>query len=167
MTNDELGCGCCSEGLVSGAEVRSASGSLARFAVCEHAEPFRVAKLFGSGFSGGSRFGRPIASAGIEHEGVAVFEWDFDRLARWGALVEPIGLFRFVIVWYPLADGLPRWLDGLEGFDVEERGGWWREADDAFPVATVMDVGARFHVENLPEWAFSRVLWARGRPPEG
>jgi len=47
-----------------------------------------------------------VASAGIKHEGVAVFEGDFDRLAGGGARVEPVGLFGFVIVRNPLADGL-------------------------------------------------------------
>ena len=90
--------------------------------------PFRVAKqiFFGSGFSAGAWICWPVASAGIEHEGVAVFESDFDRPAGRGALIEPIGLFRFVIVGNPLPDGLPGRNDGIEGLDVEGRVGRWR-----------------------------------------
>ena len=103
--------------------------------LASHAVPFRVAKqiFFGSGFSAGAWICWPVASAGIEHEGVAVFESDFDRPAGRGALIEPIGLFRFVIVGNPLPDGLPGRNDGIEGLDVEGRVGRWREVDDAFP----------------------------------
>ena len=48
------------------------------------------ADFFGSGFSDGLRRYGPVASAGIEHEGGAVFESEFDRLAGGGALVEQV-----------------------------------------------------------------------------
>lgn len=79
------------------------------------------------------------------------------------------------IVRNPLAAGPLGRLNGLEGLDVEDRGGRWREADDAFSVTTETDVGNRFHVEELPERAFPRVLVTRGaarsatakrRPPQ-
>lgn len=33
----------------------------------------------------------------------------------------------------PLFDGLPGWLDGIEGVDVEGWIGWWRDIDEALP----------------------------------
>ena len=38
-----------------------------------------------------------------------------------------------IVIRNPLLDGLPRWLDGLHGVDVEGRWGRARKLDDAFP----------------------------------
>ena len=35
----------------------------------------------------------------------------------------------------PASDGLPGWVDGLEGVDVKRRFWWWRQADEGFPQA--------------------------------
>ena len=48
-------------------------------------------------------------------------------------LVEPVQV-RFVIG-DPFLDGLPGWLDGLHGVDVEGRRRWPGKMDDAFPEA--------------------------------
>ena len=77
---------------------------------------------------------------------MSVSEWDFLGLpsgalvilpgvipCRFPFLIEPSEI-RFV-VGYPFLDGLPRWLDGLHGFDVEGRRRWPGKMDDAFPEA--------------------------------
>ena len=67
-----------------------------------------------------------MASVGIEDEDGAVFAGDLDRPPGVWALVEQVEA-RFPFVGGdPLADGLPRWFDGLEGLDVERRVRWWR-----------------------------------------
>jgi hypothetical protein len=66
-----------------------------------------------------------VASVGIEDEDGTVFAADLDRLAGVGALVEQVAAWLRIVVWDPFADGLLGRLDGLEGFDVEGRGGWW------------------------------------------
>lgn len=76
---------------------------------------------------------RSVASIQIEDEDGAVFAADLDRLSRVGALVEQVETRRRIVVGDPLADGLPRRLDGLERLDVEGRVRWWRDVDDAFP----------------------------------
>ena len=48
-------------------------------------------------------------------------------------LIEPVQI-RFVI-WDPFLDRLPRWLDGLYGFDVEGRRRWAGKTNNAFPEA--------------------------------
>ena len=56
-----------------------------------------------------------VASIAVEDEDGAVFAGDLDRLAGFGALVEQVELLLRIVVWNPLADGLPGRLDGLEG----------------------------------------------------
>ncbi len=83
---------------------------------------------------------------GIENQCLAVSKRDFLGLPsgalvilpgiipfRCPFLVEPVKI-RFVIG-YPFFNGLPRWLDGLHGFDVEGRR--WRagKMDETFPQA--------------------------------
>ncbi|MES2466612.1 MAG: hypothetical protein V4675_04870 [Verrucomicrobiota bacterium] len=52
---------------------------------------------------------------------------------------------RFVIVsGNPSADGLPKWVDRLQGFDVERRVRRWREADQALPEA--MEAKEKFYI---------------------
>ena len=83
---------------------------------------------------------------GIENQCLAVSKRDFLGLPsgalvilpgiipfRCPFLVEPVKI-RFVIG-YPFFNGLPRWLDGLHGFDVEGRRRWPGKMDDAFPEA--------------------------------
>ena len=108
----------------------------------EHSHPSRHAKIFGGGCVGALR-----AESGIfEDQGAAIFERDFFGLPG-GTLVELVGLgvgwgpflvkpvqIRLV-VGDPFLDGLPRWLDGLHGFDVEGRRGRAREMDSALPEA--------------------------------
>jgi hypothetical protein len=48
-------------------------------------------------------------------------------------LVEPIEVRVFVRD--PLLDGLPRWLDGLHGLDIEGRWWWAWKANDSLPEA--------------------------------
>lgn len=48
-------------------------------------------------------------------------------------LVELVEIW--VVIGNPFLDGLPRWLDGLHGVDVEGRGRRAREMDNAFPEA--------------------------------
>jgi hypothetical protein len=48
-------------------------------------------------------------------------------------LIEPSEI-RFVIG-DPFLDGLPGWLDGLHGFDIEGRRRWTGKMDDSFPEA--------------------------------
>ena len=67
------------------------------------------------------------ASVGVEDEDGTVFEGDFDWLSGCEALVEQVETRLRIVVWDPFADGLLGG-DGLEGFDVEGRVGWWREA---------------------------------------
>ncbi len=74
-----------------------------------------------------------VASVEIEDECVSVFEGDLDRLAGVGALVEELETRLRIVVCNPFADGLPRRLDGLEGFDVEGRVRWRWDVDDSFP----------------------------------
>lgn len=76
---------------------------------------------------------RSVASVGIENEDGAVFAGDLDRVGGYGTLVEQVEGRLRIVVWDPFADGLPGWLDGLEGFDVEGRVGWWREVGDTLP----------------------------------
>ena len=64
-----------------------------------------------------------MVSVGIEDEDGAVFAADLDRLAGVGALVEAVETRFRIVVGDPLADGLPRRFDGLEGVDVEGRSG--------------------------------------------
>ena len=88
-----------------------------------------------------------MAASGVfENQGAAVVQWDFRCLpcralidAVWVGIgripwtVEPIKVG--FVVGDPFLDGLPGWLDGLHGIDVE---GWRRRAgemDDAFPEA--------------------------------
>ena len=68
-----------------------------------------------------------VGSVGIEDEDGAVFAGDLDRLAGVGALVEEVETRLRIVVRNPLADGLPRRLDGFEGFDVEGRVRRWRD----------------------------------------
>jgi len=75
------------------------------------------------------------ASIAIEDQDIAVVAWDFDWLPGLSPLIEPVGLFGFVIVWNPFANRLPGRFDGLEGLDVEGWVGWWRDVDDALPKA--------------------------------
>ncbi len=89
-------------------------------------------------------------SAVVEDEDAAVVEGNFDGLPGrslvvalgLGAggvsfLIEPVEVRVFVRD--PLFDGLPRWLDGLHGIDVEGR--WWRawKLDDTFPQAVELE----------------------------
>jgi len=48
-----------------------------------------------------------------------------------GFLIEPSEIR--LVIWDPFLDGLPRWLDGLHGFDIEGRR--WRagKVDDTLP----------------------------------
>jgi len=69
-------------------------------------------RFFGSGFFWCAL---SMASVRIEDEDGTVFAADLDRLAGAGALVEQVELLLRIVVWDPFADGLPRWLDGLEG----------------------------------------------------
>ena len=87
------------------------------------------------------------AESGIfEDQGAAISEGDFFwppirtlvELVGLGVacrpfLVEPVQV-RFV-VGDPFLDGLPRWLDGLHGFDVERWRWRAREVDNALPEA--------------------------------
>ena len=68
-----------------------------------------------------------MVSVGFEDEDGTVFEGDFDWLSGCEALVEQVETRLRIVVWDPFADGLLGG-DGLEGFDVEGRVGWWREA---------------------------------------
>lgn len=69
----------------------------------------------------------------MEDEDGAVFAGNLDRVGGFGTLVEQIEALLHIVVWDPFANGLPRWLDGLEGFDVEGRVGRWWDVDDSFP----------------------------------
>jgi len=87
------------------------------------------------------------AESGIfEDQGKAIAERDFGWLPsgtlvilsgiipyRLPFLVEPVQI-RFVIG-DPFLDGLPRWLDGLHGVDIEGRRRWAGKMDDTFPEA--------------------------------
>ena len=104
----------------------------------------RIAKIvFGSGF-----IGRQVSclSAVVEDESPAVADRDLlglpDEtlvvalgLCTGGVpfLVEPVEVR--VVIRDPFLDGLPRWLDGLHGFDVEGRRRWAGKMDDSFPEA--------------------------------
>ena len=88
-----------------------------------------------------------MAASGVfENQGAAVVQWDFRCLpcralidAVWVGIggipwtVEPIEIG--FVVGDPFLDGLPRWLDGLHGVDVEGRGRRTGEMDEAFPEA--------------------------------
>ena len=58
---------------------------------------------------------RSVASSPVEDEDGTDFAADLDRLARVGALVEQVAAWLRIVVGNPFADGLARWLDGLEG----------------------------------------------------
>jgi hypothetical protein len=94
-------------------------------------------------FSGAAR---SVASAGIKDEDGALCAGDLDRLAGGGTLVEQVEARLRIVVWNPFADGLPGRFDGLEGLDVEGRGGWRRKVEDALPKS----------VESEEELDFSR-----------
>jgi hypothetical protein len=84
-----------------------------------NSDSLRCAKHFrGSGFFGAAL---SVVSVGIEDEYGSVFAADLDRLAGVGALVEAVETRFRIVVGDPLADGLPRRFDGLEGVDVEGR----------------------------------------------
>ena len=106
--------------------------------------PVRVAKVFfGSGFLGHQV---SCLSAVVEDESPAVVERNLLGLPG-GALVEGIvfalcaGRVPFliepievrIVIRNPFLDGLPRWLDGLHGIDVEGRRRRAGKLDDAFP----------------------------------
>ena len=55
-----------------------------------------------------------MASVGIGDEDAVVSEGDFDWLLTFGALVEQVEAWLPFVVWYPSADGLPEWLEGLD-----------------------------------------------------
>ena len=61
---------------------------------------------------------------------------DLDRLAGFGTLVEEVETLR-IVVWDPFANGLPGRLDGLEGLDVEGRGGWRRNESEGSELTIV------------------------------
>ncbi len=67
-----------------------------------------------------------MASVEIEDEDGALFAGDLDRLAGVGALVEEVETRLRIVFGNSFPDGLPGWLDRLEGFDAEGRGGWRR-----------------------------------------
>ena len=46
-------------------------------------------------------------SIAIEGEDAAVFEWNFDWLPGFGALVEQVEVGLRIVVWNPFTDGLP------------------------------------------------------------
>ena len=96
----------------------------------EHGRPLRFAKhiCLAAVFSGAVP---SAASVRIEDQDGTVFAADLDRLARVGALVEQVAAWLRFVVGNPFPDRLPRRLDGLEGLDVEGRGRWWRDVDDA------------------------------------
>ena len=133
--------------------------------VRENGHPLRLAKhFFRQRFF--SDAVRSVASVGIEDEDGAVCAEDLDGLAEGGALVEQVEALLRIVVWDPFADGLPGRLDGLEGFDVEGRGRWWREVDDALPKAVETkeeldlagaDDGAGALHGGLAAWALERV----------
>ena len=84
------------------------------FCRCDLALPFRVAKqILPRGDSDGAWICWPTASAGIEREVAAFFAGDSKWLAGCGTLIEPVSLFRFVIVWESTrgrtASGRPCW----------------------------------------------------------
>ena len=107
----------------------------------ERSPPSRHAKdYFSSGYLGALR-----AESGIfEDQDAAIAERDFIGLPG-GGLVEALGLGvgwvpRLVepvqirlVIGDPFFDGLPGWLDGLHGLDVEGRWRRAREGDDVFP----------------------------------
>ena len=70
-------------------------------------------------------------SVGIERENGTVFAGDLDSLPACGALVKQVEMRCRIIVWNPSADGLPGWLNGLDGLEVEGWIGWWRDVDGA------------------------------------
>jgi hypothetical protein len=91
-------------------------------------------------------------------------------------LVEPIQI-RF-LVGNPFLDRLPRWLDGLEGFDVEGRFGRRRDIDDrggpldilaglpisGMPQCIEVRQGVDADVRRLVAWGgFEKVVAADGR----
>ena len=98
-------------------------------------------------FFGGGHLGALRAESGIfEDQGAAVTERDFfwppcralvelvGLGVGWGPrLVEPIQVW--FVVGDPCLDGLPRWLDGLHGLDVERWRGRAGEMDNALPEA--------------------------------
>ena len=111
-------------------------------------------------------------SVRIEDEDGTVFTGDLDRLASAGALIEQV-VARFPIVrGNPFADGLPWWLDWLEGLDVERRVGWWWDVDDEFPKSVepkeeLNFAGTEERIHNCPgvpvdflerEWGAQKIL---------
>lgn len=75
---------------------------------------------------------------GIKDEDAILIERDFPGLpvgfvALVGVLPVEAGLI--VIGGDPLFDGLPGWLDGLKGVDVERGIRWWRDVDESLPKA--------------------------------
>lgn len=48
-------------------------------------------------------------------------------------MVEQVAGRICIVVWDPLADGLPRRFNGLKGLDIEGRVGWWGDVDNALP----------------------------------
>ena len=79
--------------------------------VCEHGDPFRVAKqiALAAVFSGAVL---SVASVGIEDEDGTVFAGDLDRLAGVGALVEQVGTWLRVVGENQLAAALDDQLAG-------------------------------------------------------
>lgn len=81
--------------------------------------------FFGSGFCGLIRAGKVQPGLiGIEDEDAVLIERNFRGPP--GGFVALVGVFPaeadFIVIGRdPLLDGLPGWLDGLEGVDVERR----------------------------------------------
>ena len=65
-------------------------------------------RFYSQRFFGSCAHCRPVASAGIEHDGVAIFEGDFDRPAGFGALIERVGLSRLFSIGNPCSRCEPR-----------------------------------------------------------
>jgi hypothetical protein len=116
-----------------------------------------------------------LLSAGsgiIEYEDAAVSERDFGGLPR-GALVILTGIIPYrlpflvepvqvrFVVGDPFLDGLPGWLDGLHGFDIEGRRWWSREMDDAFPESVKAEEELDFLVAEESADRFHSALAAR------
>ena len=110
-----------------------------------------------------------VASVGIENEDETVFAGDIDRLAGGGTLVEEVETRLRIVVGDPFADRLPRWLDGLEGFDVEGWVGWRRDVDDSFPEAVEtkeeLDFAGRAMVPTQCMVAWQQGCWSGSARP--
>ncbi|MCX6976274.1 MAG: hypothetical protein NTZ94_18705 [Verrucomicrobia bacterium] len=123
--------------------MRSSAYSLC-IAIRAATSKFIVGNFLAAVFSGAVS----VVSVGFEDEDGTVLEGDFDWLSGCGVLVEQVEARLSIVVGDPFADGLSGWFDGLEGFDVEGRVGWWREAVKA--LSSIKDLSLCTYVDKGP-----------------